>query len=229
MQADGKVLVGGIFSAASGVSRNLIVLLSNNTAALSTLTVTTSTLTLTRDGSAPQFTRVIFERSTYNGATWTLLGTATNSLTSIVGNNKGENLLAPNAAGHMLSGQNIPNGQNVLIRAKGFYRSGFLNGSEITEDKVRQVFLAAPTAANVAVSGRVMNGSGAGLRNAIVHLTDATGTTRTARTSAFGYYRFDEVEAGQTYFFNISSKSYSFAPQIVTLIEDLNGLDFTAQ
>jgi len=59
-------------------------------------------------------------------------------------------------------------------------------------------------------------------------LTDAFGNTRTARTSTFGYYRFDEVEAGQTYIFNVRSKRYQFAPQVVTVTEDLTELNFIA-
>ena len=65
--------------------------------------------------------------------------------------------------------------------------------------------------------------------NATVILTDSNGNTRATRTGSFGYYRFDEVEAGQTYIFNVSSRRYSFAPQVVTVTEDLTELNFTAQ
>ena len=66
------------------------------------------------------------------------------------------------------------------------------------------------------------------MTNAIVVLTDLNGNTRTTRTSTFGYFRFDGVEAGQTYLFSVSSKRYSFAPQVVTVMEDLTELNFTA-
>lgn len=87
----------------------------------------------------------------------------------------------------------------------------------------------APTAASVSVSGRVLTNNGRGLMNATVTLTNASGITRTARTSTFGYFRFDDVEAGQTYIFSVSSKRYSFAPQVVTVTDDLTELNFTAQ
>ena len=86
-----------------------------------------------------------------------------------------------------------------------------------------------PTAAGVSVSGRVVVGSGAGVSNAVVTLTDSSGITRTARTSSFGYYRFDDVEGGQTYVISIQSKRYSFTPQIVNVIEETTEINFAAQ
>ena len=85
------------------------------------------------------------------------------------------------------------------------------------------------TAAGASVSGRVFTPNGRGLTGAVVILTDADGATRTARTGAFGYYRFEDVEAGQTYIFDVRSKRYQFKPQIVSLTEDLDELNFYAQ
>ena len=87
----------------------------------------------------------------------------------------------------------------------------------------------APTAAGVSISGRITTPNGNGLRNAIITLTDSTGNVRTARTGTFGYYRFEDVEAGQTYIFSIFSKRYRFAPQVVTIIEDFEELNLTAE
>ena len=87
----------------------------------------------------------------------------------------------------------------------------------------------APTAATVSVSGRVMVAGDRGLTNALVYLTDQSGATRFARTTAFGYYRFDDVAAGQTYIVSIRSKRYYFAPQIVTITEETRDLNFAAQ
>lgn len=86
----------------------------------------------------------------------------------------------------------------------------------------------APTAAAASVSGRVFTPYGRGLANAFVMLTDGNGQTRAARTSTFGYYRFNDVETGQTYIFEVRSKRYQFAPQVVTITEDLEDLNFTA-
>ena len=86
----------------------------------------------------------------------------------------------------------------------------------------------APSAASVTVSGRVLTANGNGLTNAVVVLTDSNGDTRTARTTSFGNYRFDDVEVGQTYIFTVSSRRYSFAPQVVTVNQILEDLNFTA-
>ncbi len=86
-----------------------------------------------------------------------------------------------------------------------------------------------PTAASVSVSGRVLSSRGRGGSNAVVHLTKPNGEIQTTRTNSFGYYSFKDVVVGQTYIINVYSKRYQFNPQVVSLTEDLGGLNFTAQ
>lgn len=86
----------------------------------------------------------------------------------------------------------------------------------------------APLAANVSVSGRTVTNNGASLRNAVIVLTDSAGVSRSVRTNAFGYFRFDEVEAGQTYVFEIRSKQFQFVTQILTITEEIADLEFVA-
>lgn len=85
-----------------------------------------------------------------------------------------------------------------------------------------------PTAASVSIGGRVLSSYGRGVSNAVVTLITQTGATRSARTNAFGYYRFDEVEAGQVIVVSVASKRFQFAPQVITVNEELSGLDFIA-
>jgi len=99
--------------------------------------------------------------------------------------------------------------------------------NETTKQFLLQVNLP-PTAASVSVGGRVFTPDGRGLRNARVILTDASGNSRNTLSSSFGYYRFDEVEAGQTYIIQVISKQYQFQPQIVTVFDDLDNLNFAA-
>ncbi len=87
---------------------------------------------------------------------------------------------------------------------------------------------AAPTAADVSVSGRVFTPYGRGLRNAAVSMTDVFGNTRTTRTGTFGYFHFVNVAAGGTYIFTVASKQYEFSPLVVSVLEDMDGLNFTA-
>jgi hypothetical protein len=86
---------------------------------------------------------------------------------------------------------------------------------------------AAPTAASVTVGGRVLDADGRGISRAIVKATDATGAILTSVTNPFGYYRFDNVRAGDSYIFEVNHKSYTFAPQVLTIAEELSNLDFT--
>lgn len=85
-----------------------------------------------------------------------------------------------------------------------------------------------PSAAGATLAGRVVTANGNGLRGAIVMLTDNQGVRRTAVTSAFGYYRFEDVPTGATCIITVASKRFQFSPQVVTVNGDLTELDFIA-
>ena len=87
----------------------------------------------------------------------------------------------------------------------------------------------APTAAAVSISGRVITPWELGLTNAFVTLTDMQGNSKTVLTGKFGSFRFTNVTAGETYILNVSSKRYTYVPQVITVTEDLTELIFTAQ
>ena len=92
--------------------------------------------------------------------------------------------------------------------------------------------ISAPTAAGVSIGGRVLTANGErgrGLSNAIVYLTKANGETVTRRTSSFGNYRFDDIEAGQTVTVTVVSKRHQFSPQILNVTEEVTGLNFSPQ
>ncbi len=84
----------------------------------------------------------------------------------------------------------------------------------------------APTAAGVSIGGRVTVGKN-GLARARVTLTDGSGETRSVQTGTFGIYRFDNVEAGGIYIVSVNHGRYIFAPQVVSVVEDLTELNFT--
>ncbi len=146
VQADGKILAGGQFNGANsigGQTRNRFARLSNDTAALQNLAATPTTVTWTRGGSSPQFARVTFEYSTDN-VNYIPLGNGT-------------------AAGSnwTLTGLSFPIGQNIYIRARGYYGSGEFNGSESITESVRNAFVtAAPLQLTAAVSRKTHGGAG---------------------------------------------------------------------
>ena len=97
--------------------------------------------------------------------------------------------------------------------------------SNVTNYRVQFV---APLAANVSIGGRVTATDGRGIRNAMVVLTLANGETMQTRTGTFGYFRFDDIEVGQTVVVSVISKRFTFAPQIVSLEDNIADLDFIA-
>ncbi len=88
----------------------------------------------------------------------------------------------------------------------------------------------APTAAGVTVSGKVVTQSGRGIRNVVITISDLHGNTRTARTSAFGYFHFTDVQAGETYIISATAKRFTFSQssQVLTVGEDAGELNFIA-
>ena len=82
------------------------------------------------------------------------------------------------------------------------------------------------TAAGVDVSGRVLTPDGRGLRNAVVSMTGPDGVVRTATTSSFGYYRFENVEAGPSYVMGVTSRNFRFTPRVVQVTDTLTDVDF---
>ncbi len=128
VQADGKVLAGGSFSSIGGQTSNIFARLTNDTSALQDLIVTQTGITWARGGASPNLVRVAFEYSNDN-ANYSPLGDAT--LTG---------------SGWVLTGLNLPIGQNFYVRARGYYPSAYVSGSGSITESVRNAFLAGPVA-----------------------------------------------------------------------------------
>lgn len=86
----------------------------------------------------------------------------------------------------------------------------------------------APSAALVSVSGRILTSDGIGLRNARVVLTEGSGNTQTVLTGSFGYFRFEEVTAGETIVISVISKRFQFQPEVIFINENIEDLILTA-
>lgn len=87
-----------------------------------------------------------------------------------------------------------------------------------------------PTAAHVSVSGRVITQTGSGVNQVIVRLIALSGETKTILSSSLGYYRFTDVQVGETYIISVESKRYTFSqPMVVrTVLEEISDLNFIA-
>lgn len=88
----------------------------------------------------------------------------------------------------------------------------------------------APTAAPVSISGRVTTSFGRGIKNVRVTMIAPSGEIRLAVTGPFGYYRFEEVPAGESYIIGVEAKRFTFvqSSQLVNAYENLTGVDFVA-
>jgi uncharacterized delta-60 repeat protein len=84
----------------------------------------------------------------------------------------------------------------------------------------------APVSNTVTIAGRVSTPTGLGLRNAVVSLTDPTGSRRSVTTSSFGMYSFTDIPTGGTFTVSVSSRRYRFAPRTVTAAGNLSDVDF---
>ncbi len=78
----------------------------------------------------------------------------------------------------------------------------------------------------VSVSGRVLTSDGRGLRNAMVSISDSNGVARTATTSSFGFYFFDNILTGGPYTIRVSSRLFRFAPRTLQVTGNVSDADF---
>jgi hypothetical protein len=75
-----------------------------------------------------------------------------------------------------------------------------------------------------------MTSDGRGIARARIVMTDQNGVEHMALTNGFGYYRFKDVQSGETYVFSVSAKNRTFTnPVIARAVNDeVINMDFTA-
>lgn len=81
------------------------------------------------------------------------------------------------------------------------------------------------TAAGVELAGKVLTPDGRGVRGVVVSLRAADGTVRTATTNSFGFYRFEDVDAGDGYVVSAASKRYRFASRVINVVDSISDAD----
>jgi len=85
-----------------------------------------------------------------------------------------------------------------------------------------------PTAAQVGIGGRLLTAFGQPVSNTRVTITDVNGNSRSTLSSSFGYYHFDEVQAGQTYIVAVKTRRFRFQPMVVSVTDELTELNLIA-
>lgn len=85
------------------------------------------------------------------------------------------------------------------------------------------------TSAESGLSGIVKTASGTGISRANVTVTNTQGEmVASAMTNSFGGFKIGNLAAGQVYIFNVEHHKYQFAPQIITLNENIGNAEFVA-
>jgi uncharacterized delta-60 repeat protein len=142
LEADGRVLVGGDFTA-SPITRDFFERLHNNSATQSLAAPSSTQVLWQRGGTSPELAHVTFERSADGGATWVLLGSA---------------VRVGSTAAWQLGGLALP--ASGLLRARGRTTGGEWNASSgLVESMVAYQIGSSPTAAPVLTSATSLTGT----------------------------------------------------------------------
>lgn len=89
--------------------------------------------------------------------------------------------------------------------------------------------VAAPTAANVSIGGRVVSPSGTPIAGATITMTGQNGQTLMAKSNSFGYFTFAEVPSGGSYIVGTQRRGYSFDNFLLQVKDSLTGVMITAK
>ncbi|MBS1796695.1 MAG: CSLREA domain-containing protein [Acidobacteria bacterium] len=133
--------------------------------------------------------------------------------------------ISPTVSGAFTSGQRT---QNVTLSGTGTSRTISVSDGAGHTAVSNSFAVTVPTAAAVAIGGRVFDAAGRALGKVPVTLTDSRGVSRTTVSSTFGYYRFDDVETENVYTITVRSKGYRFDPLVVNLTDELTDLNLVA-
>jgi hypothetical protein len=82
------------------------------------------------------------------------------------------------------------------------------------------------TAGEVSLSGHLVDGNGTPIARASVWISNSQGSViKTASSDDSGAYTLTGITSGATYIVNASSRSYSFTPRSINLIDDVTGFN----
>jgi hypothetical protein len=111
-------------------------------------------------------------------------------------------------------GQGVAGTLSTSSSPQFILHGGFWTGSQF-----------APTAAPVSVGGRVVTASGTPVFRAQVQIIDASGAIRSWTTNQFGRFRFDDLDAGQTYIIQVRHRQMQFAPLLLSVRDNVTDLE----
>ncbi len=217
LQSDGGIIIGGQFGSGGASIPRFIGRLNNPDAATQSLNASNdgTTVTWLRGGASPEVEYVTFDQST-DHSVWTSLGPSNRI-----------------PGGWELTGQSLPSGQDLYIRARGDAKGGYSNASSSLIESITQINLSPQTFTISASAGP--NGTIAPLGSTIVpnggsqsytinpnsgyHVADVLvdGVSQGSRTS----YDFTNVTSNHTI-----SATYDLLPRTISIAPS-SPYDFT--
>jgi hypothetical protein len=167
----------------------------------------------------------LLEGSNNGGATWTQISTGTLNLPA--GRNAtGQPITTPGLFSDTVTFSNLTAYTSYRLTFPTLKDADAANSMQIGEIEL----LNAPaTAASLTISGRVLSFSNRSAAFARVFLMNQNGEIRMSLTNHSGYYRFVDVQAGETYIFDVRHKQYRFAPRVLTVTDEISDLNFVAE
>lgn len=124
----------------------------------------------------------------------------------------------------------IPAGTSYTIQvsATALNGNGILGNADNTDQHFSLVAynFQEMSLAPVSVSGRVTLSNGRAISRANVILTNNQGETRIVSTNQFGYFHFSNVDVGQSYQIQVSTKVYEFTAQQITVNQEITNITF---
>jgi len=90
----------------------------------------------------------------------------------------------------------------------------------------------APTAAGASIGGRISTPAGDGIAGTVVTLSGGNLLEpQTALTGPFGYYSFENLAVGSSYFVTVSSKRFTFAEptRVINLVDNVADANFVSE
>jgi len=101
--------------------------------------------------------------------------------------------------------------------------------ADVANNRVMRFVPQTATSGNVAISGRVTDRAGAGIRNARVIFTDQLGASRQVITNSYGYFTFADIPTGTSLTANVTAKGFTFQPRMIQVMDNLTDINFVAQ
>ncbi len=235
LQADRSL--GAMPGASTGATRFGIRLINNSAVAISSFQVTFTGEQWHNGGSeTPQSLVFAYRTATSVNDLSTGVYTAVPALEFVSPNitpgagSVNGNLLANRVVLSASFGVTVLPGEEIMLRWEQLDELGGDHGLSI--DDLSITASAGTTAALATIAGRATDAAGRGISGMRVLLMGGgLPAPVPALTTSFGYYRFDNVQAGESYFVTVQSKRHRFEnPTIfVNLGDSATGVDFVAR